>query len=100
MASFVPAQNIAAPAYTKAVTINIMVANCNVATCAITGYDFTQLLYAYNNDTVPAQLFTIPYSAIAGDISLALISLQYHTSRGTITDLRWWPCGFVAGYVK
>jgi hypothetical protein len=100
MTSFVPEQNITAPAYTKTVIINITVANCHIDSCTITGYYFNRLSFSYDNDTIPAQLIPLPFIAEEKTVTIALLSLQYYTSRGMITDLRWLPCGVAAGYLK
>jgi hypothetical protein len=98
--SFIPVQNIVAPAYTKTVNIKIAVAGCHVDTCMITGNYFEELSFSYNDDTIPSQSISLAFQAWEGNVSLALLSLQYQSNKGVITDLRWLPCGVVAGYLK
>jgi len=98
--SFVPTQNIVAPAYTKTVNLKMAVAQCQVDSCAVTANYFHELSVDYNSDTVPAQFISLPFTAEEGNIVLMLLSLQYYTANGMVTDERWMPCGIVAAYVR
>lgn len=100
IASFVPERNIAVPACTKAVTINIAIASCHINSVAITQYYFHQLSISYDNNVVPGQFIPLPFCPEKGNVTLVLLSLQYCTSGGMITDLPWLPCGVTAAYLK
>jgi hypothetical protein len=98
--SFVPEQNIVAPAYTQTVNIKIAAASCHVDACTIAASYFEELSFPYNNDAIPSQTMSLPLQAEEKCVSLVLLALRYHTSKGVVEDLRWWPCGIVAGCFK
>jgi hypothetical protein len=98
--SFVPTQNIVAPAYTETINLKMIVAQCQVDTCTVTANYFHELTVDYNSDTVAAQFISLPFAVQERSICLVLLLLQYYTGKAMVTDMRWMPCGVVAAYMK
>jgi hypothetical protein len=104
MPAFVPKEKISAPCYTKAVDAHIIIATYSIASFSIIGSFQTALSIAYNNDTIPAQLFTAPFFLPKESLTTVLVALQYIAGKKgeekIVQKIGWMPCGIVGGWVR
>jgi len=103
MPAVVPKEKISAPAYTKTVNVHIITATYKMISFSMVGSFQTILSITYNNETIPAQSFTTPYSLPQQSITMVLVALQYVAGRKgeekIVEKIGWLPCGIVSGYV-
>jgi len=99
---FVPKEKISAPGYTKAVNVHIIIATYSIASFSIIDSFQIALSVNYNNDTIPEQLFTTPYSLGKGSVTMVLFALKYLAGKKgeekIVQDIQWMPCGIVGGW--
>jgi len=107
--ALIPTSDIMAPKDTKTVEWTIGVARCKTNDLSEQGNDpvpyfKTKFEMDYSATAVKAQKIEIPFTSIATDIVLVVISLRYNVQKGLnliqSRDKKWLPAAIVGAYYK
>ncbi len=96
----VPKRNISAPPYTGVVELQMMAARYKTEPNRIDANFSTTISLPYNDKKVEAANIATGLYAEEQCITLLLIAIHYRRHEQKVLDLRWLPCGIVAGYVS
>jgi len=94
-----PTASITAPAGTQEVQMQIMAINCQVANNTVTASAGENIIIPYTSALQPQRQFTLPLSAISGELAIVAASLQYiiRSSHGMMveTKMQWKPAAII-----
>lgn len=94
-----PVRNLKAPSQTVKVNLKLIAISSPFGTrSASMGFAIQEYRFDYTNTLLPAREFVLEPSAIAGDIAIVVLAMEYETA-GTgrcLTDPAWLPAAVVA----
>jgi len=94
-----PVKDIAAPAYTKGITLKLRAAACSPLNDNSLACTAKELAVVYNDVELPAQEIELPLAVEAGNITVVMMAIEYTVVKngGTrvVKDRRWMPAGVV-----
>jgi len=91
-----PVQDIAAPASTVAVILQVAALTCHLQTVTVKHAMAEPLTMSYTNSLLPAQILALPLTIEADCIALVAARLRYNNAAAEIKKLEWMPAGIVS----